>query len=187
METSVWSLWLPILISGIALFFASWVAWMFMPHHKTEWNRLPDEDAVMNALRAANIPPGQYTFPRPATHTEWNTEEFKAKIEAGPSGSLVLSARPGNMGRNMIATVIFFILVNFVIAYLAGQALQPGTPFWKVFQFVGTAGMLTYGTASILNGIWFGRKMAADIADGIAYGVLTGMIFAILWPAATAT
>jgi hypothetical protein len=54
----------------------------------------------------------------------------------------------------------------------------------KVFQFVGTAGILTYGTANILNGIWFGRKMVADIIDGVAYGLITGAIFAALWPAA---
>ena len=52
----------------------------------------------------------------------------------------------------------------------------------KVFRFVGTAGILTYGTANILNGIWFGRKMVADIVDGIAYGLITGLIFAALWP-----
>ena len=51
-----------------------------------------------------------------------------------------------------------------------------------VFRFVGTAGILTYGTANILNGIWFGRKMVADIVDGIAYGLITGLIFAALWP-----
>ena len=30
--------------------------------------------------------------------------------------------------------------------------------------------------------IWFGRKMAADIFDGIVYGLITGLIFAALWP-----
>lgn len=185
MDISVWSLWLPILISGVALFFASWVAWMFLPHHKKEWTRLPDEDAVMNALKAANIPPGQYTFPCPATPNDWKSEEFKAKMQAGPNGHLVLWSAACSMGRNMLCTVIFFLVANFVIAYLATQALDPGASSMDVFQFVGTAGILTYGTANILNGIWFGRKMIGDIADGIAYGLITGAIFAALWPAAT--
>ena len=63
MDTSVWSLWLPILVSGVALFFASWAAWMLLPHHKPEWKGLPNEDAVMDTLRSANVPPGQYMFP----------------------------------------------------------------------------------------------------------------------------
>ncbi len=69
-----------------------------------------------------------------------------------------------------------------MIAYLAGMVLPPGEDHMRVFRFVGTAGILTYGTANILNGIWFGRKMVADIIDGIAYGLITGAIFALLWP-----
>jgi len=184
MELSVWSLWLPILVSGVALFIASWAAWMLLPHHKKEWVRLPNDEAVMNALKSANLPPGQYMFPCPATPNDWKTNEFKAKIEAGPNGNLVVWSGPCNMGANMLCTVIFFLVANFVIAYLASLALQPGADFMKVFRFVGTAGILTYGTANILNGIWFGRKMIADIADGIAYGLVTGAIFAALWPAA---
>jgi hypothetical protein len=51
MDTSVWSLWLPIVVSGVALFFASWAAWMLLPHHKPEWKGLPDENALMSTLR----------------------------------------------------------------------------------------------------------------------------------------
>jgi hypothetical protein len=86
------------------------------------------------------------------------------------------------MGVNMACTLAFFIVANFVIAYLASIAVPAGADFLTVFRFVGTAGILTYGTANILNGIWFGRKMVADIVDGIAYGLITGLVFAWLWP-----
>jgi hypothetical protein len=183
MDTSVWSLWLPILISGVALFFASWAAWMLLPHHKPEWKGLPDEVAVMNSLRS--IPPGQYMFPYASKPEDWKSEEFKQRTQSGPNGSLTIWKAPPNMGVNMLCTLLFFIISNFVIAYLTGIALDPGESFWKVFRFTATAGILTYGTANILNGIWFGRKMVADIIDGIAYGLITGLIFAALWPSAT--
>jgi hypothetical protein len=186
MDTSVWSLWLPILVSGVALFFTSFAAWMILPHHKSEWKGLPKEDSFLNALKTAAVPPGQYTFPYPATSEDWKGDAFRAKMEAGPNGNIVVFAAPCSMVKNMLCTVLFFTIANFVIAYLAGIALDPGTPFMKVFQFVGTAGILTYGTANILNGIWFGRKMVADIVDGIAYGLITGAIFAAMWPGATA-
>jgi hypothetical protein len=86
------------------------------------------------------------------------------------------------MGKNMLCTVLFFVVVNFAIAYLAGIALPPGSSFLTVFRFVGTAGIVTYGSANILNGIWFGRTVLTDIADGIAYGLITGLIFAAMWP-----
>jgi hypothetical protein len=183
MDTSVWSLWLPILVSGVALFFASWVAWMLLPHHKSEWVGLPNEDAILRQLKADNIPPGQYCFPFAASPEACKDEAYTAKMQAGPRGTLTLWSAPPNMGVNMLCTLLFFVIANFVIGYLAGIALPPATEFLKVFQFVGTAGILTYGTANILNGIWFGRRMVADIADGIAYGLITGLIFAALWPA----
>ena len=183
MDTSVWSLWLPILVSGVALFFASWAAWMLLPHHKPEWRGLPNEGPVMEMLRNSKVPPGQYMFPYAATQAECHAEDFKKRVEAGPSGTLTVWKAPPNMAVNMICTLLFFVIANFVIAYLAGIALDPGETFMKVFRFVGTAGILTYGTANILNGIWFGRKMVADIIDGIAYGLITGLIFAAMWPA----
>ena len=184
MLTSLVSLWLPIVLSGVALFFASWLAWMVLPHHKSEWKGLADEDAVLRALKNANIPPGQYNFPHADCPKDMQSEAFQAKMQAGPRGTLTLWAAPPSMGVNMLCTLAFFVIANFVIAYLAGMVLPPATGFEKVFRFVGTAGILTYGTANILNGIWFGRKMVADIIDGIAYGLITGAIFAWLWPVA---
>jgi hypothetical protein len=184
MLTSLASLWLPIVVSGVALFFASWIAWMVLPHHKVEWKGLPNEDAFSTALKSVGVPAGQYTFPHPKTSADYKSEVFKAKVKAGPNGTLTVWSGSPNMGVNMLCTVLFFVIANFVIAYLAGMALKPGDVFMHVFRFVGTAGILTYGTANILNGIWFGRKMIADILDGIAFGLITGAIFATMWPAA---
>src|SRR5262245_11535050 len=88
MATALSSLWLPIIVSGVALFFASWAAWMLLPHHKGEWKGLPDEEGVMTALRKFNIPPGQYNFPHACNPNEMNTEDFKRRKEAGPGGYL---------------------------------------------------------------------------------------------------
>ena len=184
METGLMPLWLPIVISGVALFFASWAAWMVLPHHKSEWKGLPNEEAAMNALRSAGVGAGQYVFPNCPPGTDWKSEEFKARMKAGPSGNLVVFSGPCSMGRNMFCTWLFFTVVSFVIAYLAGIVLPPGTTKMEVFRFVGTAGILTYASANILNGIWFGRKMIGDIFDGVAYGLITGAIFAWLWPVA---
>jgi hypothetical protein len=188
MLTSVASLWLPILVSGIALFFASWAAWMVLPHHKADWVGLPNEETIMRQIKADNLPPGQYCFPYASSPEAMKSEAFKARMQAGPRGTLTLWKGPPNMGMNLACTIVFFLIANAVIAYLAGMVISPISDpgdRWKIFRFVGTAGVLTYGTANILNGIWFGRKMVSDIVDGIAYGLITGAIFALLWPAVT--
>ena len=51
MQTPLIALWMPIVVSGVALFFASWIAWMLLPHHKAEWKGLPNEDALLAALK----------------------------------------------------------------------------------------------------------------------------------------
>jgi len=40
-------LWLPIVVSGFAVFFLSALVWTVMPHHKKDWQGLPNEDAVL--------------------------------------------------------------------------------------------------------------------------------------------
>src|SRR6185312_8313035 len=107
--------------------------------------------AVMAALRKFNIPPGQYNFPHACDHKEMKNEDFVRRMEAGPLGFLTVWRGKPNMGLNMLCTVLFFTIANFVIAYLAGMAIKPGETFLHVFRFVGTAGILTYGTANILN------------------------------------
>ncbi len=186
MQTPMLALWLPIVASGIALFFASWLAWMMLPHHKKEWTGLANEDAVLGAIRSAGVAPGQYVFPYAECSADMGSEAFKAKMKAGPNGSLIVWAGPCSMGRNLFYTVIYFLAVSFVLAYLAGMVIMPGTDRGFVFRFVGTAGILVYGASNILNSIWFGRKMVGDIMDGIAYGLITGAIFAWLWPVAAA-
>ena len=184
MTVVVWELWLPILVSGVVLFFASVAAWMALPHHKPEWKGLPNEDALAQTIRDTQIAPGQYMFPFAGKSEDWKNEDTKRRMQAGPHGSLIVWPTAQSMGRNMLYTVIFFTVVNFVIAYLATMALGRGADFMSVFRFVGTAGVITYASANILNGIWFGRKMLADVVDGIVYGVVTGLIFAALWPGA---
>ena len=59
-------LWLPLLLSTIAVFAASSVIHMASPWHKGDYPRLPNEDAVRDALRPLAIPPGDYLMPRPS-------------------------------------------------------------------------------------------------------------------------
>ena len=64
-------LWLPILVSSIVVFFASFVSWMLLPLHKKDWQPLPDERGVFDALAdrlGVGIGRGEYKHPTPAGH-----------------------------------------------------------------------------------------------------------------------
>jgi hypothetical protein len=64
-------------------------------------------------------------------------------------------------------------------------ACPPGdaaSDFVKVFRIAGTIAVLTYATSGVLNRIWFKQRMWTHLVDGIAYGVVAGLIFAFFWP-----
>jgi len=55
---SIPSLWLPILLSSVLVFFTSWLLHMLLPFHRKDFLPVPNEDTVQNALRGFNIPRG---------------------------------------------------------------------------------------------------------------------------------
>lgn len=175
-------LWLPIILCGIALFFASFVSWTMMPHRKAEWKQLPDEGGFLDSTRSLNIPPGRYSFPHGTDPAVRNSEEFKQAWEKGPKGTMIVWGEV-NMGMNMLGTIAFFLVASVFIAYISWFAMQgKEVTFLSVFRLTGTTGFLAYTMAGIPNSIWFKRSVPNDIIDGIVYALITGVLFALLWP-----
>lgn len=182
------NLWLPTLASAVAVVFAAMVCWTVLPHHKGDTSALPDEDAFMERVRGLGVPRGNYLFPW-ASHKESSSAEFKQKWERGPAGLVSIWPAKVNMARSFVLSFLVYLAVSFGIAYLGSVTLPAGAGFWRVFQVLGTAGVLAYGFAHLPKGIWFqeyNRTLVANLVDGVLYGLLTGAIFAALWPAAAA-
>ncbi|QDS96749.1 hypothetical protein [Adhaeretor mobilis] len=179
--TELTSLWLPILASTAALFFLGFLTWMVLPVHQPDWKRLPDEDAVSDAIRGLNIPAGNYMIPYCGNSEEMKSEAFLERQKQGPNGILQIWYECG-MGKALGMQVLFLLGTVFCIAYLASLALQPGATFMNVFQFVGAAAMITFTAGHIPERIWFKRRVMGNVIDGVLYGIATGLIFAALWP-----
>jgi hypothetical protein len=177
------SLALPIVLTAVAVFFASFLSWMVLQLHKPDWAKLPNEDAVMAALGAGNVPRGGYMFPMPADHKEMATPEFQAKYAKGPRGQIHLQP-PVKMGGNLVLTFAYFLAVSFCLAIVGGMAFPAGeTPtFSDVFRLFFQAGILAYLAAIVQHAIWFPMRIVGHVIESIAYAVITGLIFAALWP-----
>jgi hypothetical protein len=187
-------LWLPILLSAAAVWIASALVWMVLPHHKQDFIDIPNppgEDAFMNFIRSSGIKPGNYGFPDCRGRDAMKSEKVQRAWNEGPVGHLSLWQTPVTMGGKMVATFIVFLVVSTLIAYLTRVALPPITDaapppsFARVFQVAATAGVLAYCFSFILNAIWWGsykRTIVANFVDGIIYGAITGVIFAWRWP-----
>lgn len=187
--TSILShLWLPVLAASAAVWIASAIVWMFLPHHRGDWKKLPNEPAFMDAVRAMGVPPGVYGFPWFASHRECSTPEGQELWKKGPVGLLNVWKPDVSMGRNMAITFLVYIVVSAMIAALGVFTVAPGTAFAPAFRVFALAGVLAYAFAFIPNGIWFqqGRSTIMCVLDGIAYGLITGAVMAALWPSAAA-
>ncbi len=174
------ALWLPIILSAVALFFASFIAWMVLPHHQSDYQRLEDEDRVMQAIRSLNLKEGSYVFPF-MSHQDAKDPAKLERYTNGPRGAIHLWKFP-NMGRNLGLTFLHFLLIATVAAYIGWASIGPGAGFWKAFQILGAIGVLVFASNGQLNAVWFPRRTANDLVDGIAYGIIMGLIFGLLWP-----
>lgn len=175
------SLWLPILLAAMALFFASFLSWMVLQLHKKDWLKLENEDQFMKSARDLGIREGSYMFPNCDDPAEMKTEAFQQKAEEGPMGVITIFPRV-SMQRNLALTFAYFLVVSFCLAYLATLAIDPGAGFGQVFRFVSTAAFMCYLAAMIQHRIWFHGRVVGHVIESIAYAAITGAIFGALWP-----
>ncbi|MBX3409224.1 MAG: hypothetical protein KF859_04995 [Phycisphaeraceae bacterium] len=175
--------WLAILASAAAVWVYYAVAWMMLPHHAKDHRKLPDEDAVMAAIKGLSIPPGPYTFPHATTMKEQSDPAFVEKFNNGPCGMLNVWPKI-NMGRNMALSLLVYFIVSIFVAYLGSLTLPSDTPFLRVMQVTGTAGVMAYSFGFLCNAIWFhaGRNaIISNLVDGVIAGLITGALFGWLW------
>ncbi len=183
------TLWLPILLASVLVFVVSAIIWTALPIHKNDWDPLPDEDAVMAELRKQGVGPGMYNLPFAATSQDAASPEYKAKLEQGPVGMLHVQhpSTRTSMSKSLTQVFIFYLVLNFFVAYLASATLPAGVDYLKVFQVVGTSAFMAHGFAHVVWAIFFGATWSTTwkhLGDALIYGLLTAGVFGWLWPVA---
>ena len=132
------SLWLSLLLATVLVWIASALVWMVLPHHKSDYRRLPDEDGARAAL-TPDLAPGQYMIPH---LTEWDPAkdpEGAKKFAEGPVGFLTVVPRGlPNMGNKVLRSLVFYLFVAGTVAYLATRSIPAGAEYLTVFRFTGT-------------------------------------------------
>jgi len=179
------SLWLPIVLSAVIIFVASFIMHMLLPYHHGDYSKLPDEDNVRSTLRTAGLKRGLYAFPF-CTHKEMNSPEAIEKYNQGPVGMMIVFPT----GRPVLPKFLglwfgYCLIIAFFVAYLTAHTLAPGTDYLVVFRVVGTAGFLAFGLGPLANVVWKGYPwgfVLKEVIDGLIYGLLMAGTFGWLWP-----
>jgi Flp pilus assembly protein TadB len=180
------SLWLPILVSAVFVFVVSSIIHMLLGYHAGDYRKLPDEEAVIDALRKFNIPGGQYSAPRPASMKDMNSPEFQAKVKKGPS--FMLTIWPGgstSMAGSLFQWFVYSLIVGIFAAYVAGRALGPDAHYLAVFRFAGVTAFVAYALGGWQESIWYKRPVSVSLKnsfDALVYALVTAGTFGWLWP-----
>lgn len=179
-------LWLPIVVSAVAVFIASSIVHMVLKFwHMPDFRGFVNEAEVGTAIRNGNLAPGMYVMPY-CRMDEMKKPESVEKFKQGPVGLMILRA-PGapRMGKNLVQWLLFCLVVSIFAGYIAGSVFAPGVRGLQVFRIAWTAAFMAYGFRSLPAGIWWGQPwgtVAKDVIDGVIYAAVTAVFFAWLWP-----
>lgn len=180
----VMSLWLPILVAAVIVFIVSSIIHTALTYHRTDFEAVPDEDAVRAGLRG--VPPGDYVVPHAGSKEERASEAFQSKMREGPIAFMtVFPAGDFGMGASLVQWFLYCVLVGLFAAYVAGTALPPGAEYLSVFQIAGSVAFAGYGLALLQNSIWLRRKWSSTakaMFDALVYALLTAGTLGWLWP-----
>jgi hypothetical protein len=184
---SLGALWLPILVSAIAVFFAGFILRMVLPHHWSDFQGVKDEDGLIKALAGHNLGAGQYNFPHCTSAAAMKDPAWQKKMAEGPAGWMVILPKgTPSMGKPLGLQLLYCVILSFFVAYVGHETLHAGDSFIRVLQIAGTVAVLAHIGAIAPHSIWMGRPWLVsikEIIDGIIYGLVTGAVFAAMWPA----
>lgn len=184
---SIPDLWLSITLSAVLVFIASSIIHMFTKWHEGDFRKLPKEDSVLDAMRAAGVTAGDYMFPH-CTSEQRKDPAMQEKWKRGPAGKLtVMPAGPPNMGKSLGLWFVYLVVIAVITAYVTSRGMAPGSHYGSVFHMAGTVAFLGYAGSESLQSIWWGRSWGTtlrSLIDGLVYALLTAGSFAGFWPAA---
>jgi len=180
------SLWLPILLAAVAVFFASSLVHMVFKWHNADYRKLANEDEVRAAIRKGDPAPGQYVLPHCLDGKDMQSPEIQQRFVEGPVGFLMLRASGApSMGPHLLKWFLLALAVSALTACLASSVLASGASKHLVFHFFALSTFLAYATGSVSDGIWKANPWSAvakDLLDAALYAVVSAAIFAWLWP-----
>jgi hypothetical protein len=184
---SLLSLWAPTLLAAVLVFVASSVIHMFLKYHESNYLKLPDQDAIGDALRAHDIAPGDYMMPNMCdTDTKMGSPEFNAAFEKGPV--IIMTVWPNGapaMGKSLAQWFVYCLVVAHFAGYVAAISLPMGTDYMTVFRVTAVVAFAGYSLAVIQNSIWKNQNWvvtAKFVFDGLVYALITAGCFGWLWP-----
>jgi len=183
---SLLSLVVPIFVAAVLVFVASSLIHMVMTYHRTDFSRLPNEDAVLAAFRQGNVPAGDYVAPYCNSPESMKEPAYLDNMKRGPGLVVtVWQTANFNMGATMGQWFVYIVVVSFFTGYVLSRVFAPGADYLAVFRIAGTVAFMGYALAMPQANIWYQKGWGSTVRsmfDGLIYGLVTAGAFGWLWP-----
>ena len=86
----------------------------------------------------------------------------------------------------MLLSLLSYVVIGVVVAYLASRTLDPGAHYLAVFRVAGATAWTAHFFGALPDSIWFGKPWHSTgklLFESLVYAGLTGGMFGWLWPA----
>ena len=180
------TLWLPVVVSTVGVFLASFLLHMILKYHKADVKQLPNEDAVREAIGKGSPAPGNYMTPYCSDQKQMKEPAIQEKFKKGPVAIItVFPSGNVNMGKHLALWVGFCLLASFTAGYVARHTLSAASAPMQIMQITGAVAFVAYGYGNFTDSIWKGQPWSNTVRaliDSVFYAILTSIIFCWLWP-----
>jgi len=182
------SLWLPGLVSAVAVFVLSSLLHMVLKYHRADYRQLAGEESVAEALRRSAPAPGVYLIPYVGDPALLKDPAVRKRFEDGPVAQVVIGKNgPPAMGKYLGQWFLFCLLASFVTAYVARHTLTFGSSGLEVLRITGVVAFVAYAFGYLQDSIWRAIPWSSalrGLVDAALYALATGLVFRLLWPTA---
>jgi hypothetical protein len=154
-------------VGGIVMFVWGAVSHMVLPIGEMGLDSLPNEDALMSAMKSSIPGAGMYFFPGMDMHEEMSKEEeaaWTAKYKAGPTGLVVY--HPGGEDALAPTMLVKELLSNVACALIAASIVSSaGGAFGKRVKIVAMLGLFAWFSISVSHWIWYRFPAAYAVGE----------------------
>ena len=166
------------LLAGTVLFAWEFVAHMFLPLGEAGIQALPNEQAVMTAIKDNVRQSGFYFFPSPVETSGMTSEQkqkafqqAEEKARIGPLGIMIVrpDGGPMMMPSQLVTQFVVDVLVMLLLAILLAQ--MPAASFGKRMMQVAIIGLIPALVVDVPYWNWFSFPAAYTLAQIVMHVV----------------
>ncbi|HVB35880.1 MAG TPA: hypothetical protein VND42_01470 [Candidatus Acidoferrales bacterium] len=180
------------LVGGVIVFIVGALLHTVLGLGEVGVKSIPQEDAVLSAMRSSIPAPGFYIFPAPnmtpgrtKEQVQGDTAEYAAKYQQGPSGILVYSTggAPVNYGKLLGGEFVIDVISALFLACILAMGAGGVSSYWKRVFAVTLAGLFATVFLGLEYWNWYNfptNYTVAYIANGVLDWYFAGLAMAAI-------